>query len=59
MKYAITIRATVTKTYTVDALSEAEAEIAAHEAFTVNCDDTDEDYDQITVDVEAVKGETA
>ena len=59
MKYAVTIRATVTKTYAVDASSEEEADIAAHENFTLNCDDADEDYEQITVDIEATKGEEA
>ena len=59
MKYAVTIRAIVTKTYTVDASSEAEAEATAHDIFTVTCDDADEDYDQITKGIEAIKGETA
>jgi|LakMenEpi03Aug12_release.lakeMendotaPanAssembly.Ray.scaffolds.fasta_scaffold3245947_2 hypothetical protein len=59
MKYAVTIRATVTKTYTLDASSESEAEATAHDIFAVACDDTDEDYNQITVGIEAVKGETA
>lgn len=50
--YTVTIRATVTKTYTVDAGSEDEASVAASEMFTVECDGTDEDYDQQILDIE-------
>ena len=50
--YTVTIRATVTKTYTVDAGSEDEASVAASEMFTVECDGIDEDYDQQILDIE-------
>jgi len=50
--YRVTVRAVVTKTYTVNAASEDEASVAASEMFTVECDDTDEDYDQQILDIE-------
>ena len=54
MRYKITIRATVTKDYIVEADDEDDAVIEAHEEFTVLCDDTPEDYEQETVRVEVV-----
>jgi len=50
--YRVTVRAVITKTYTVYAGSEDEASVAASEIFTVECDGTDEDYDQQILDIE-------
>lgn len=50
-KYDVTIRATVTKTYTIVAASEAEAEATAYDIFTVESDDTPEKYEQELVQV--------
>ena len=49
--YEVTIRATVTKTLTIEAASKAEAEATAHDLFTTECDGTDERYEQETLDV--------
>lgn len=57
-KFAITIRATVTKTIVVDAESQAEAIAEAHDLFTVQCEEgVDEDYNEETIDVERIKAE--
>jgi hypothetical protein len=50
-KFEVTIRATVTKTYTVEAHSEDGAIEAASDLFTVVCDDVDENYDQQVLEV--------
>jgi hypothetical protein len=52
--YEVTIRATVTKTYTMNAQTEDEAVEDAHNIFSILNDDTPEDYDQETVNVERV-----
>ena len=52
MKYAVTIRATVTKTIHVEADTEDAAIEAAHEEFTTECDGGEENYEQDTVRVE-------
>lgn len=52
MKFEVTIRATVTKTYTVEADTKEEAEATAHDDFDTVCDGSDEDYNQETVCVE-------
>ena len=58
-KYEVVIRAFVTKTYTVEAESEADAIETGHEIFSVLSDGADEDYDQDLVSVEEVEsGET-
>ena len=43
-KYDVTIRAIITKTYTVEANTEDEAIVDAHERFNVQADDTPEYY---------------
>ncbi len=53
-KFKVTIRATVIKTYTIEAESEDEASATASDMFTVGCDDTEEDYDQQVTGVEQV-----
>jgi hypothetical protein len=53
-KYEVTIRATVTKTLTVEEDCDANAITAAHEIFSVLCDG-DEDYKEETLSVEEVK----
>ena len=55
--YEITIRATITKTYTIEADDAATAESIAHEVFVVqNESDIPESYEQETMDVEEIKG---
>ena len=50
--YEITIRATLTKTYTVEAEDAATAESVAHEIFDIhNEPDVPENYKQETLDV--------
>ena len=50
--YEVTIRATITKTYTIEAEDVATAESAAHEVFIVtNEPDVLENYEQETIDV--------
>lgn len=49
--YEVTIRATVVKTYTVEAADDNEALNIGHEVFSVLNDDAPERYDQETVDV--------
>jgi hypothetical protein len=53
--FNVTIRATVTKTYPIAAVSREEAEATAHDAFSVlNEDDMDERYGQETLDISEV-----
>lgn len=54
-RYEVTIRATVTKTITVEANNETEATELANEEFNINCDGNDESYKQDTLCVETVK----
>ena len=54
-KYEVTVRAIVTKTYVIEAESEAEATATAHDTFSVLEDGTDEDYDQDLLSIEEVK----
>ena len=57
-KYEVVIRATVTKTYVVEAENEDDATDTAHDIFSVLNDGTDEDYDQDVVSVQiAEEGE--
>ena len=50
--YAVVIRATITKTILVDAEDEMQASELAHQDFTVECEDDDENYEQDTLSVE-------
>ena len=50
--YNVTIRATVTKTLIIEADSADEAHATAHDIFTTDCDEADEDYEQETLSVE-------
>ena len=50
--YEVTIRATVTKTLSVEAWNHTSAEEAAHEQFSVLNDGLDENYDQETLRIE-------
>ena len=54
-QYQVTVRAVVTKTYVIEAESEAEATATAHDTFSVLEDGTDENYEQDLVSVEEVK----
>lgn len=45
-KFEVTIRATITKTITIEAESKDEAIELAHGEFDVNNDDNDENYKQ-------------
>lgn len=49
--YEVTIRATVTKTLTVEADSADEAVDQAHAEFTTVCDGGDEDYSEDILNV--------
>ena len=51
-RYNVTIRATITKTYKVEAENEEQAAEYGHEMFSVLNDDTDEDYTQDVLDTE-------
>ena len=53
--YNVTIRATITKTYRVEAENVDKATEVAHEIFSVLNDDTDENYEQDLLDVEQAK----
>ena len=53
--YAVTITATVTKTYTVEAASKDEALSLAHESFSVVHDGAPERYEEETVDVKELE----
>jgi|TARA_B110000908_G_scaffold163859_1_gene211002 hypothetical protein len=50
--YEVTIRATVTKTLSVEAWNHTSAEEAAHEQFSVLNDGVDENYNQETLRIE-------
>jgi hypothetical protein len=50
--YEITIRATITKTYTVEAKNSDEAIELANELFSVLEDGAPENYEQETLDIE-------
>ena len=52
--YAVTIRATVYKTITVEAENEDDAYVEAHELFSVMPDDS-ERYEEETLDIEEVE----
>lgn len=56
-QYDVTIKATVTKTYRVDAEDEDKAVEEAHTIFSVLNDDIPEDYEEETLNVEEVKPE--
>lgn len=45
-KFEVTIRATITKTITIEAENKNEAIKLAHSEFDVNVDDNDENYKQ-------------
>lgn len=49
--YEVTIRATITKTYKVQAEDDNEALNIGHEVFSVECDETPEHYEQETIEV--------
>lgn len=54
--YNVTIRATITKTYEIEADDPGTAEAVAHEIFVVtNEPDIDENYEQETKNVELKK----
>lgn len=53
--WRVTIKATVTKTYEVEAETKDEATETAHSLFSVAPDDVEEDYDEQTEDVEKVE----
>ena len=55
-KYDVTIRAIITKTYTVEADTENEAISNVHETFTVQADDTPENYEQDVLSIKKAKG---
>lgn len=49
--YEVTIRATIIKTYKVQAEDDNEALNIGHEVFSVERDETPEHYEQETIDV--------
>ena len=53
--YEVTIRATVTKTLTVEAENEDAAYVAAHEEFSVLNTGDDENYTEETLEVKEVR----
>lgn len=53
--YEVTIKATIVKTYTVQAPDENEALNLGHEVFSVETDEAPEHYEQDTVDVTEVQ----
>jgi hypothetical protein len=53
--YAVTIKAIIVKTYTVQAPDENEALNLGHEVFSVDTDEAPEHYEQETVDVTEVQ----
>lgn len=56
-RYAVVVRATVTKTLFVDAANEDDASNQAREEFTTECEPgEDEAYDEETVSIEQVEG---
>ena len=56
--FEITIRATVTKTYTVQASDSDDAVQTAVEMFSVLNDGTDEHYQQEVLDITELKGKS-
>jgi hypothetical protein len=52
--YNVTIRATVTKTLTIEAESAEEAKATGADLFTTECEGLDEDYQQDVLDVSEV-----
>jgi len=54
MKYAVTIEARVTKTYTVEAENVDLAYELAHEQFSVLNDDVPEHYEENTLEIKEV-----
>ena len=50
-EYHVTIRATVTKTLTVEAANVDEAEETAHQEFSILNDDSPEKYEQETLKI--------
>ena len=52
--YQVTIKATIIKTYTVDADGEDNAIDIAHDYFTVQIDDAPERYEQETLEITEV-----
>lgn len=59
MKYEVTIRATITKTYTVEAEDQDQAIQIANEEFDVNEDHTFENYEQDTLEIYPIHDEEA
>jgi len=53
--YEVTIRATIVKTYTIEAQNEDEALATGHDIFSVETDEAPEHYEQDTVDVSEVQ----
>lgn len=53
--YDVTIKATIYKTYRVEAISEDDAYEQAHDCFSVLNDETPERYEQETIDIEEIK----
>jgi len=51
MNWDVKIKATVTKTISVEADNEEEAVELAHELFTVQCDGVNEDYNEEIISV--------
>jgi len=56
-KYEVTIKATITKTYTIEAENEAEALATGNDVFSVETDEAPEHYEQELVDVSEVQEE--
>jgi hypothetical protein len=52
MKYEVTIRAKITKTFTVDAVDEDAAMAQANEMFDVQVDKYEGSYEQFVLNVE-------
>ncbi len=55
--YEVTIKATIIKTYTIEAESEAEALATGNDVFSVESDEAPEHYEQDVVDVSEVHEE--
>jgi hypothetical protein len=56
-KYEVTIKATITKTYTIEAPDDLEAMNIGYEVFSVETDEVPEHYEQELVDVSEVQEE--
>ena len=52
--YEVTIKATIVKTYTIEAESQAEALATGNDVFSVECDEAPEHYEQEIMDVTEV-----